>query len=428
LSSILYRKEYKENMILIFSYILLIFLFFMTMGVFYLSPTKHLYKWLYENIPYFSVFRDAYKPMFLIHFMYAILIGFTLKYFYTHKYKLFLWIAGLVLVSIAIISFQFWSGSFLRKEIIVIPQYWNDFARYMVPKRDKITLTLPNMSFTGYDFTAIKGKNTGFFRPIFDNNVIFEQGGTVYDDSLIRTLYKSAVNRPQCFQNLAGLTGISYILNQYDLYVQLYDSWITPSREEASLNKMSNVQFEKQFGKLKFYALNNQLVYDSIYIPERVVVENTQDYCHMAEESFGKNSIAFVNKLVTVDKDVSHPSVSFHNYNEAMYSVHIANMQHNELLVLNKRFDGGWKVFEISNQEKVSPQLILSLLLRQPLRAQHIGVNGFANGWYIHKTTTERDLILVYVPQLYLYTGLLITFISGLGLMSAYLIILVKKL
>ncbi len=71
-------------------------------------------------------------------------------------------------------------------------------------------------------------------------------------------------------------------------------------------------------------------------------------------------------------------------------------------LVLNQAFDPGWRMYE------GSPGWAQVLLGSQQLPAEHIEVNGYANGWYIDQPG-EYDLTLYYWPQTLLYLGTIIS-------------------
>jgi hypothetical protein len=426
----LYRKNDKDQKLIAILTTFFLLLFFMAMSVFYTSPTRDIYQWFYDHIPYFPIFRDAYKPMYLIHITYTILISYTLLYLYRYKQKLYSIISKLIIICIFIIAFQFWSGTFLQHDIINIPNYWNQLGQYYKQQlADKVVLLTPNMGFPGYDFTTSPGKNTAFFRSYFDNNVIYEEGGSNFDDKFTKDIYKALSADPICFTKAIGFYGISDVLNQGDLYYQLDPRYITnPQAIEVKLSRMTTLSHVATFTKLSFYAVNGNMVYDSIYAPQEIISGNSSSVCDLSKVIGRKNLTAYIktsngnwNK-----QSVESPKILYTKVSSSLYMINATNIKNTFLLVLNQRFDGGWRLFNVNSNKLSLPEVML-LPLRNTFQQNHILVNLISNGWWVNGNSRTANFVLVYMPQIYFYWGLIISVLTFIGLTITLSLICIKN-
>lgn len=140
------------------------------------------------------------------------------------------------------------------------------------------------------------------------------------------------------------------------------------------------------------------------------------------------------------------PKISFKKINPTKYIVMIENAQQPFWLIFDENYNQGWHLYleeeiilqEVSNCKtsmnnklsfllsKITPRDI-KYLFREPLAAQHIVVNEYANGWYIDpaKNNFKGNFILVlyFFPQSLTYLGFFISIISVLSLL---LVIFIK--
>lgn len=198
---------------------------FMSMGVYEFSPTRLLYRYISEHIPFFAIFRDAYKPMFIINLLYVIFIGyslFRLRAIHILSFRL----AGLgILLVIGILSFQFWGGSFLQHELIAVPGYWYDLRKYYQEQEtEKRVLFLPEMPFSVYGFTSQRGKFTTFYRPLLSWNNI--SNIDISPGPKMNQVFHLAYDhyRDPTFARILGMYGVGYALVQRDADWEVYKS------------------------------------------------------------------------------------------------------------------------------------------------------------------------------------------------------------
>ena len=221
--SILINSKTKElHKRMLFFLILIIFILFFAMGVFLLSPTKFIYRFLEEHIVYFSIFRDSYKVMFLLNLIYAVLIGYLFVYIKQFHSKYFKQSVYILLCLIFINTFPFWTGSFLKQEIITIPDYWYSFSSFYrnIDGKNNI-LFMPSLPFPVYTFTATRIKATTFYRPLVNDNQISNIDiVSAFTNETLAFVYKQ-YSQPE-FPALLGFYSIPSVLVQQDVDWKAY--------------------------------------------------------------------------------------------------------------------------------------------------------------------------------------------------------------
>jgi len=144
------------------------------------------------------------------------------------------------------------------------------------------------------------------------------------------------------------------------------------------------------------------------------------------------------------------PTLFVRRFSPSKYFVRIRRARDPFWLVLGERFHQHWRLYAVPKQadalfrpvsetfrafnvqEAAATALFdireLSYLLKRPLAARHIKVNGFANGWLIDPAQEglpeDHDLIIFYWPQAFFYLGLLLT---GLVFVSTGIFILLGR-
>jgi len=204
--------ENKSKFVVLMAYL---FFIFMSLGANESSPFVRVYMLLAENLPYFKVFRDSFKAVVVIHFIYALSIGYVLYRLRDFKFKAYLY--SVVVFVILLLSFNYWTGSFFKYETIKVPKYWihasNDYKKNFEQKRILFT---PKMEFPVHTFLTKKIGNSTFYRPLFDFYMI-------NTNSVFRYSNISNKIHENLSQNLLGFYSVYLVLNQYDVYWSLYD-------------------------------------------------------------------------------------------------------------------------------------------------------------------------------------------------------------
>jgi hypothetical protein len=424
----------KKNRSKLF-WILLILLpsFFMAMGVFQYSPTRDIYYWFFNHIPYFAVFRDPYKIMLFVHFLFAITLA-ILLYDLKNQKKIFLYrtLSIVIVSSTLILSFQYWTGTFYTHEEIHIPDYWIKFGDYYstFDRQAYRTMLFPELPFSVYNFTGIRGKHTVFFRPFLDNKVVYRQSGSVYDDFIVNDIYATFRKNITCFQTLSARAGIKYFLNQYDQDYKMYDgrytetSWIglSPEEVDAIFKNATHISLLREFNNIRFYELSGLDIYPDIFFPRKIIfTNNSRDYCKYSDAN---GRIIWVNNRTIASESITVPTSRVHKVNNAIFDVEIIPFHGQAVIVLNHRWDNGWKIFKTSSNTHFIT--VLLFLFQKPVYDhQHFLANGFANAWMISdpQATTEHYTI-IYMPQVYFSWSLIL---SGVTLFIVLWILLSPK-
>ncbi|MBI5449430.1 DMT family transporter [Candidatus Gottesmanbacteria bacterium] len=95
------------------------------------------------------------------------------------------------------------------------------------------------------------------------------------------------------------------------------------------------------------------------------------------------------------------PTVSFQKNDPTSYSVTIQQASSPYFLVLNNRFDRGWKVRMAGSTEEVAED-------------NHVLANGISNAWLIERTGSYQ-MTVQYVPQQFFYRGIWISILSTIS-------------
>lgn len=242
------------------------------------------YKWAYENVPFFNVFRNNYKFVMPITLAYCAMIGFVindLRSRPTHtlrrastRTRNFIVVSIIILIFIN--SWPMYTGRVIdeRMEIKEIPQYWYAAADWMNNlKGDGGLFILPGQ----YGAVYTWGTSAGPINvPLFNRPQIYQSpsAGSVYELSsqVIKAAYAAIeANSTEYVGKILGLMGVEYILQRNDVAWQYYGVQ-SPDQVNRSLANQIGISFEKTFGALDFYR-NNYYV-PHIYAADRVVYVN----------------------------------------------------------------------------------------------------------------------------------------------------------
>lgn len=272
----LIKDPEKRKKIIFFSFLALFAMVFMGGSH---RPFGAIYVFLVNFFPGFIAFRNPfYKFAPALWFSYAILIGFTIDYFFKKielleklkKLKLdkvlpyFLY--AVVSIGIVLYSFPFLTGSFFdymvgeRSMRTNVPQYVLDFGKWSEsPSRiNTKTLTIPppnpENKFDAY--------NWGYWSlspltSLLTNAPIINESNymSAAEVRLIETLYKMIKDNEPGWQNLARTLGIKSFLLRKDFEWNLKGSPTDKPEEFEEALKDSNLVLVKKFGEWEVYDL-----------------------------------------------------------------------------------------------------------------------------------------------------------------------------
>lgn len=133
------------------------------------------------------------------------------------------------------------------------------------------------------------------------------------------------------------------------------------------------------------------------------------------------NSASYLPKLSVVDQPLGPGS----------YLVHVTGAQGEYLLTLLQTYDSEWEVLLFAQAHPPNRWALAfdSALGRHVLTANHVRVNGFANGWWLGKTGSYW-IAVVYRPQAVVWLGLMPSLagaiLLSLSLITAFLLHMVR--
>ncbi|HEX8965862.1 MAG TPA: hypothetical protein VF820_05520, partial [Patescibacteria group bacterium] len=120
----------------------------------------------------------------------------------------------------------------------------------------------------------------------------------------------------------------------------------------------------------------------------------------------------FSESMHSIKDDKHLPKISFEKINPTEYKVNVVGADSSYLLAFLEKYSDLWKVYDAKNHE---------------ISAQHVVVDGYANGWYVSKTGSYT-LYIKFLPQQFFILGLWTTVISGIILLFIIVILVRLKM
>jgi len=472
-SSILfYNKKNKrmQHTVLFFS-LYSILLIFISKGIH--PPFKSFYIMLYNNVPFFWLFREpAGKFFFILILCYAILIGFTIENILQkiNNFKnIYLKIVLLLKISLVVIiistilisAFPIITGelipekrSGLPSEYIKIPDYYYSSSVYVnnAPDDFKILVLPPNDFYQmpyNWGYYGIDISSFLFNKPVL--KIAPEEGyvGNYFLKLSNITYHDGITNQSKYyFWKMAGIMNVKFILNREDIDYTFRSSILPPNNVKMLLDNSNNVHFNKRIGKLSFYQIDKTYFIPHIYTaPTQIVVFSLHDVLSAikSKEFQPDKQIIIVssqnkNKTKLQIHSSTHPYLFFQKINPIKYKIKIEYAHEPFWLVFSESFHPGWQAYINTDKIQCNPIVTYSnvnvteclhkskffefrdfiRIFNKPVPEKyHFVVNGYANGWYIDPqelgTGENFTITLYYNPQSYFYVGVIISGLAFLG-------------
>jgi hypothetical protein len=418
LSFLFVRREKNKKT----RFFLLFFMAFALLTLFFFKGTNSPLGWLYiklaEIFPMIMVaFRnpiDKIGP--LVAFSFSVLFGFSVSRlaFLFKNWKRAIPPFLVFILVFSVFLFPFWQGKVFRSEgkiyrsaqVKVPDSYWQA-ADWLKGQKENFRLfPIPYAGFFGLPLDWEAGydaANPGTL--IFDKPLVFigEEG------SLARRAW-SIINKSEIssekFSELRKILvalQVKYIVLYEDVVKDYFSvDGIAVERITENLEKEPFV-LAKSFGKLKFYRFQ-----DPDFLPTIFLSEGGAGW-ELAEDT----------SLVTL---VDHKRLS-----PTRWLVNLKKPARHFYLVFLQQKDPRWQAFLLPN--KKSPRLSLQTLFPRPLKKEtHLTIFDYANAWEINLPPDgQHQIVLKFWPQRIFYLGLVITFISLIGLLSAVIIEATRK-
>jgi len=439
---------------------LLTFLFFTALS----SGTTFqpsIYKWLFQNVPEFWIFREPWAkfiPLVIFSFSTLTIFSFQTLNRLSKKRPLYKLIYLLLILVIIIKSFPFFSTHFYYREInswkkilIKPPPYWYEYKEWSKDIGGKNILPLP-FSDNQLDW-FYNWYNEGLGNSSANLPVIFGAPNVFlpilqYGYGNIMKGFVEAENF-----DFIKLNRVNYVLIQDDIKIvenqELYN-W-----QKNKIKEYINPEPIKSWGgKLFLYQIRKDYLLPHIYAPK--VIKTTDKNFEalpkiVSEKSYNILSAIYFqaqnqdkqNLLKTIPPQINQPpTIEFKRISPVKYRVHIHNAQENFILLFSEAFHKSWKVYlsEIKNDNLTQGQFYETWLQKPFISDQnHLLANGYVNSWWINLNDIRKtgnylnnddgsmdfEIIIEYRPQR-LFT--LVLLISILMLISCLGYILYKKI
>lgn len=357
----------------------LISLIFSTGSSFY----PNLYKWFFDNIPYFYIFREPWPKFIpLTLFSLTALLTISLEEFKSKFLRKLLPLMILYLVLVR--GFPFFSTDFLPyyqprwyNPHLKLPDYWNDWINWSKKNQDKNVFLIPTNYFKRDWYKEDLGNADypiaqvfGFSNTIY-NAVLYNQIGAVAN-------YFTSQNN----NNYVKIMPVDYFLVQNDIEKnpRYYNQSIEDSTNDI-LKRFADKPLLKFKNKLTLFFIKPQYKLPLIFTSNSYrIVENLQNLAktisddnYVAKNSiiYLKNDLKNINNLKTFkfinDKNLE---IKFKKISNTNLEVNIDSASKPFVLVFNTLYNQNWKLEEIDTKTIID-------------KKYHLQVNGYANSWII---------------------------------------------
>jgi hypothetical protein len=258
----------RRSPLFIFLLILLLFSTFMAVGGHASSPLKGIYVYLYDHLPLFPMFRNGYKFVGVIAFIYVVLISIGLFFLLNQRWMAKKKFSGVLPFAVVVLFFTsalplFRGQLFSPSHRAEIPSYWHDAAKWLDNKQGHFRVfLLPDQYFATYKW----GGYAGFFSaaPYLSHDVI-SNTSTKSGNEVIQMLYgplSQRLNtstrkfdgqvREEDFCKILGALSIEYIVQRNDIDHTIYNV-SSPMMVRRFLERRKCVKFIRAFGKVDIY-------------------------------------------------------------------------------------------------------------------------------------------------------------------------------
>lgn len=278
---------YKKSKRLMPLYIILLMGVFFSKGVH--PPLGNIFKWLFENVPFFWLFRYPWNKFFpYIIFSYSILVAVTCKLIYDllrAKYKnsdrLIKNMITLVSASfIFFYSYPLLTGEVIEGERKILPNFHVKIPPYFNELKDFINndvgdykiLLLPPQAF-GYEAYSWGYGGADIMPHILQKPLVSGMAGSsgiIYSSQLrdlIRNIFSKSINVD--LSKILGLINVKYIIQRNDINASFYDGTLSSEEISSFLLTQKNIKFYKRIGEFDIYKIS-----DSDYLPHIYVTSH----------------------------------------------------------------------------------------------------------------------------------------------------------
>lgn len=334
------------------------FLFYVTLIVFMLLTSgssfyPSIYNWMYENIPFFSIFREPwakFMPLLLMNII--ILLVISLRNINSRM------VAVVILLSVVIQARPFFSYNFFdhlnkgwKRVLIQPPDYWYEYKTWTAENKGKSILVFPifqapidYLRYNWYSGDLGNANNDALLYQIFSyaNNINFD----IIDKN---SQYKSITQsfRANYNNDFIKLGTIDYILYQSDLdYAQMR---ILAEKQSGIRSYFQEKPIVSFGNKLFLYKIRPEYFLPHIYTPKNFIIADggidsvpkivaRQDYQL-------RSAIYFREQSKNLPPTLSAPNVEFKKINPTKYLVRVHRAIGSFSLIFGDSFNESWELY-----------------------------------------------------------------------------------
>ncbi len=441
------------------------------------EPFGFFYKFFYENIPGFWIFREPFSKFTLINTLsFSVLLGFSVEAIYNkinnskflsreklvHIFSKSVLILVLLIIIIAshplitgkVIQDASWFNEPKYSLYVKVPEDWYTASEWLEDKdTDARILLLPKAGY-GHCYNWDSGMCTGspIAQVLLPNPIIKYDLNRSNKEIFIDKLY----NIDTDFVRLLGLFNVKYILQQNDLDWKRA-SVNSPDQINVALKQQTGIKHIESFGKLDLYEVTDGFYIPRLYIPSKMIYidgdlidfdllaseykDNISKAIFVGNDNSPEKNQIILDMLTGSEKQGAHtnisgiatriinntPEIEFKKINPTKYQVRVHGADAPYILVFSESFHTDWNAYleteplEFSElKHDTFTPMDISYMFKKPIDDnKHFLVNGYANAWYIDPNelgTGENFTITLYFkPQSYFYIGLIISGLTFTG-------------
>jgi hypothetical protein len=399
----------------------------------------NIFKWLYDHILQFDIFRETFKFTMLLDLALAFGLSLFVSLISARwkskalGFKIFTYLGFAVIIGIS--SWPFFSGQLFEQTRIFpsVPDYWKALNSCYSADADPVrsasrTLLTPGQFFTVYSWGQVEGETAQPSLQVPVITQVAENEPTQSPQELRNDIF-DAINGGNIasFNALLQVYDISYVLQRDDLLVSA--SPLSQSQQVMHSFLDSDKQLTQvcNKGPLYLYKLNQPPVHRGVYVAASTsLLATTGDLVNLNPETLNQNRVFFFKdrQLNSTDTQLKNagidigaavgakgiiendtyqepPAIQINKSSATEYLVTVNSVNTNPFwLVLPQAYNPDWIAQFSDNGNKIAD-------------SNHIMINGYANGWKINRAGTYQIKIL-YVPQLVYQGGMLVSAISGI--------------
>ena len=266
------KKLFKDKIFLLWLIAAIIFLLFTSGFVFY----PKIYLWLYNNIPYFFIFRDPwakFMPLFL--FSLTITVSIALS-----KLKI-KYLTILILLLIIIRGTPFFSNNFFdhssigwKKILITLPSYWQEYIEWTKNNRETYVLPLPFLG-DSTDIFISKWYTQNLGNSPFPNYLLFGTNNSLTAKTHLAPLSNFTKLANEFFidnnMDFIKIAPVDYLLEQKDLDLQYKRTKEIYDNQKEVKKYFADLPLQNFSDKLLLYKIKEEYVLPKFYSADKII-------------------------------------------------------------------------------------------------------------------------------------------------------------